>query len=280
MKSSLVFLICLAEFYLTLSDSSKIALDLKKNQSQLDIVFFKTHESHSGKLKVTSSNNHNLSNSPDDIEGFTFSWANDYNRNRPYSKMNKAENTYDDENMAVYSFKKEAETVHQDKKTAKKFREKTNVLKNTKQINIINHHQKNLEENKNRERHERKERKNYKKREYVHKNIVRDPEEPDPALNIPTDGIRPVKIAKELYEIDPILNMLRSNDNTRRQLRKKDSSSDDYSSSHELENFKKQFSDLWLQKKFEALNSTLPEGDQVNMGGARKTKLHGQFCFM
>lgn len=78
---------------------------------------------------------------------------------------------------------------------------------------------------------------------------------------------------KVRYHMDPVFNVLRSG-NWRRDLTAKTDDYDDdsslSSSSQELGDFKEQFRELWLQKKYEALNSTIPEGDQVNMVAARK----------
>lgn len=72
------------------------------------------------------------------------------------------------------------------------------------------------------------------------------------------------------YHMDPVFNLLRSV-NLRRGI-----SEDEYetpteseSSSRELGDFKEQFRDLWMQKKYSALHSQVPKGDQVMMTAAR-----------
>lgn len=74
-------------------------------------------------------------------------------------------------------------------------------------------------------------------------------------------------IGKVRYHMDPVFNVLRTG-NLRRL--GSDGSSPSVSSSREFGDFKEQFRDLWLQKKYEALNSTIPGGDEVNMVAARK----------
>lgn len=266
MKSCLLCLICLTIFHLTLSDSSNVELDLKKNPNQLgdlmNIVFLRADENHDGKQMNTLME---VQTSADDAEINTASGVDDDTQSkRPRHRKNKA-GTTDDDKRAVYSFIKQIQSEHQDKKAAKKIRDKSNVLKETKQKEYQNHD----EYNKPHVRKQRKEKKELKKRKNpIKKNNISHDEYPDPILNIP---IGPGKIAKEFYEIDPVLNMLRSDIKTRRAADEKKSEEDPSSSSRELGNFKEQFQDLWLQKKYEALNSTIPVGDQVNMGGARKT---------
>lgn len=75
---------------------------------------------------------------------------------------------------------------------------------------------------------------------------------------------------KERYHMDPVFNVLRTATNLRRGMSDDSSDANSHSSSRELGDFKEQFKELWLQKKYEALNSTIPEGDQVNMAAARK----------
>lgn len=77
---------------------------------------------------------------------------------------------------------------------------------------------------------------------------------------------------KVRYHMDPVFNVLRTGSLRRDASKMYDDDSDESvsSSSQELGDFKEQFKDLWLQKKYEALNSSIPQGDQVNMAAARK----------
>ncbi|CAB3248770.1 unnamed protein product [Arctia plantaginis] len=68
------------------------------------------------------------------------------------------------------------------------------------------------------------------------------------------------KIGKEYYHMDPVLNHVK---------RRSRSSSEKTSSSLEMDDWKEEFNNLWLEKKFEAINTTRQEGDQVNMVAAR-----------
>lgn len=260
MKSCLFFFKCLTIFHLTLSDSSNVELDLKKNQNELGNL--RADGNYDAKQLNTPTE---VQTSADDAERNTASGVDDDKQsNRLPHKKNKAGST-NDEKRAVYRFIKETQSEHKDKKVAKKIRDKSNVLKETKQNEYQNHQ----EFNKPHVRKEPKEKKELKKRKNaIKKKIISHDEEPDPFLNLP---IEPGKIANEFYEIDPVLNMLRSDINTRREANEEKSDEDPSSSSMELGNFKEQFQELWLQKKYEALNSTIPVGDQVNMGGARKT---------
>lgn len=198
-----------------------------------------------------------------DAETTSTVWLGDNTQsNLPDDRQHKPGNSADDAERPMYTFKKDIQSEHQDKKVAKKFRDKTKVLKKYKRIR----HHNGEKYDKHLVRNDRKVRKKLRQHENPNKKIRKhSSEEPDPILNIPMGGSG--HIAQEYFEIDPILNMLRSNIHTRRQS-SNDSSSD--SSSQELGNFREQFKAMWLGKKFEALNSTVPEGDQVNMGGARK----------
>lgn len=71
------------------------------------------------------------------------------------------------------------------------------------------------------------------------------------------------------YHMDPVFNVLRST-NLRRDIEPLSTDTESSSSSMETGDFKEQFKELWLQKKYEALNATIPQGDQVNMVAARK----------
>lgn len=241
----------------------------------MDIIFLRTDENYVGK-RIFTPTEVTLSNSADETAQVTVTWVEvDKQSNRPDTEKKKSENPDENDKNTIYSFKKEVESIHQDKRAAKKIRDKTNVLKENKRKK----HKTREEYDKRHERLGNKETKYYKKHE-IHKKLKRNSnEESDPVLNLPIVDIETGKIAKEFYEIDPVLNMLRNDINTRRQdiHANKESESSQMSSSLEMGNFKDQFKDLWLEKKYEALNSTLPDGDQVNMGGARKTKLHGQF---
>lgn len=67
------------------------------------------------------------------------------------------------------------------------------------------------------------------------------------------------RIGKEYYHMDPVLNHVK---------RRSRISSEKTSSSLEMDDWKDQFNNEWLQKKIEAVNSTRYEGDQVNMVAA------------
>lgn len=67
------------------------------------------------------------------------------------------------------------------------------------------------------------------------------------------------------YQKDPVLNMW-----ARRKSRYDDTDYASSSSSLELYHWKEEWRNVWLKKKLEALNSSVPAGDTVNMAAARK----------
>lgn len=68
------------------------------------------------------------------------------------------------------------------------------------------------------------------------------------------------------YALDPVLNNLSSR---RTDYRRKDTSSDsELSSSQELQDWKDEWKEYWLKKKFEAANAAVVHGDEVNMVAA------------
>lgn len=82
------------------------------------------------------------------------------------------------------------------------------------------------------------------------------------------------KIRKEYFHMDPVLNELRRREAA---VKRRTGSSDDDESSLEDEQFwMDQWNEHWMQKKFEALNSTQLRGDVVNMVAASKYILKNQ----
>ncbi|XP_047512708.1 uncharacterized protein LOC125054722 [Pieris napi] len=84
--------------------------------------------------------------------------------------------------------------------------------------------------------------------------------------------IKPVNIKdlntdKQVYRIDPVLNIIKSNLDGRRKFI--DDTSSLSSSSVEGKNWKEEWKEHWLLKKLEAVNSSIPKGDMVNMVAAR-----------
>lgn len=85
-------------------------------------------------------------------------------------------------------------------------------------------------------------------------------------LNVLANG----DLNKVRYHMDPVFDVLRSGRLRRNFEDEQVSSSDTDSSTAEKDDFKEQFKNQWLKKKYEALNSTIPPGDDVNMVAARK----------
>ncbi|KAH9642988.1 hypothetical protein HF086_013549 [Spodoptera exigua] len=74
------------------------------------------------------------------------------------------------------------------------------------------------------------------------------------------------KIGREHFLIDPVLNQL----HRRRMTRLRSGDNDDSSSSSLGDtDWKQEWKEIWIQKKFEALNSSAQRGDVVNMAAAR-----------
>ncbi|XP_030033598.2 uncharacterized protein LOC115449845 [Manduca sexta] len=76
-----------------------------------------------------------------------------------------------------------------------------------------------------------------------------------------------IKIAKEHYHMDPVLNLFKRRSD--KDLRRKAVDSDDSSSSLELKPWKDEWREHWIQKKFEAVNASAHRGETVNMVAAR-----------
>ncbi|CAG9789491.1 unnamed protein product [Diatraea saccharalis] len=72
------------------------------------------------------------------------------------------------------------------------------------------------------------------------------------------------EIPKKAYIKDPVLNFL-----SRRTKAKSLTGSSSESSSLEVQEWKDSWKEYWLEKKFEAINSSVPRGDVVNMLSAR-----------
>lgn len=270
MKFIFFFLICLITFHLTLSAASNVVLDHKENRNQLENLvdmFLKVAENHVEKHKLPLYDSQASSNLADEVERNTTSWIEgDRQTNHKKLKKVKAGNSASDAERVRFlkTFKKGIRLQHHDKKPSKKIRDKTRILKRIK-------HQNYEKDDKHPLGNEHKDRKDVKKRENPRKkNINYFSEEPDPILNIPMGDSGP--IAKEFFEIDPVLNMVQSNVNRRHMDKSQTSeSSDEESSRLEFGDFREQFKAFWLQKKYEALNSTILDGDQVIIGGTRKT---------
>lgn len=78
------------------------------------------------------------------------------------------------------------------------------------------------------------------------------------------------QIEKEQFRIDSVLNSLRRKADSSSQTDIDTESSELSSSSLELKDWKSEWKEHWLQKKLEAVNSSAPTGDQVNMVAASK----------
>lgn len=77
------------------------------------------------------------------------------------------------------------------------------------------------------------------------------------------------KIGREYYHMDPVLNELkRRSQSFRRQASEEEAVSSD--SSLDMKFWMDEWDEHWMQKKFEALNSSEPRGDVVNMVAASK----------
>lgn len=92
---------------------------------------------------------------------------------------------------------------------------------------------------------------------------------------IPVDSGVQTQPKKE-FRKDPVLNSMKTRDGLffRRRAHSATSSEEESSSSLEIQNFKEEWKDQWLVKKFEALNSSLLTGDQVNMVAASMYNLY------
>uniref|UniRef100_A0A2A4JV99 Uncharacterized protein n=1 Tax=Heliothis virescens TaxID=7102 RepID=A0A2A4JV99_HELVI len=81
------------------------------------------------------------------------------------------------------------------------------------------------------------------------------------------------RIGREYFHMDPVLNELRRRRGLANSinLRRNDDDEDEMQSSSDLEMkfWLDEWDEHWMQKKFEALNSTQPRGDVVNMAAAR-----------
>lgn len=74
-------------------------------------------------------------------------------------------------------------------------------------------------------------------------------------------------IGKGHYQLDPVLNFVKRRD-FRRRIIDSSSTDDSSSSSVEMQNWKDEWKEHWIQKKFEAINSTVEKNDVVNMVAA------------
>lgn len=74
----------------------------------------------------------------------------------------------------------------------------------------------------------------------------------------------------ERFQRDPMLDFMSRRSRVKRRTKSSDSS-DTASSSLEMKNWKDEWKEHWLQKKLEAINSSVPKGDIVNMVAASKT---------
>ncbi|CAH1637906.1 unnamed protein product [Spodoptera littoralis] len=88
--------------------------------------------------------------------------------------------------------------------------------------------------------------------------------------------IKDKRVGKEYYQMDPVLNEVRNvfrarparRQSSKRRIKNYDETSSS-SSSDEMLFWKQDFNEFMMEKKFEALNATLPRGDVVNMVAAR-----------
>ncbi|XP_049878163.1 uncharacterized protein LOC126375273 [Pectinophora gossypiella] len=92
-------------------------------------------------------------------------------------------------------------------------------------------------------------------------------------LDSPTVEAGP-KLGSEIFQLDPVLNMLRSQNYRRQKDKDEDSDDDSGSSERDLMDWKDEFKQDWLHKKYEALNQTRAKGDSVNMVAARPWGVH------
>ncbi|KAF9406263.1 hypothetical protein HW555_013306 [Spodoptera exigua] len=79
------------------------------------------------------------------------------------------------------------------------------------------------------------------------------------------------RFGKEYHNMNPLLNELRRVFEAKRRSSNTnpDTDSDDYSSDEYMKYWQDDFKNHWMEKKFEALNSTVQRGDVVNMASAR-----------
>lgn len=91
-------------------------------------------------------------------------------------------------------------------------------------------------------------------------------------LNLIEDVGKVVKspeLEKQRYRRDPVLNLVKRS-NYRRARVSDSETTDSSSSSLEEPHWKDEWKQHWLQKKLEAINSSIPKGDKVNMVAASK----------
>lgn len=92
-------------------------------------------------------------------------------------------------------------------------------------------------------------------------------------LNLIEEAGKVVKnpeLEKQKYHRDAVLNLVKRSNYRRARDMKTDSETTDSSSSFEEMNWKDEWKQHWLQKKLEAINSSIPKGDKVNMVAASK----------
>lgn len=125
----------------------------------------------------------------------------------------------------------------------------------------------------NKKQEDAKDRKSAQNKAHVLKNVRTHEQNLNTGKDLPSSkftGIQ-AKIGREYFHMDPVLNELR---HRRIGIERRRGTSDDSSSSSSEEQFwMDQWDQHWMQKKFEALNSTLPRGDVVNMVAASKYNL-------
>lgn len=85
------------------------------------------------------------------------------------------------------------------------------------------------------------------------------------AVSMP-DAIKNYTFEKQIYRMDPVLNIIKRNLGGRRKY--VEDSESISSTSNEGKNWKEEWKEHWLMKKLEAVNSSLPKGDMVNMVAA------------
>ncbi|CAH0728603.1 unnamed protein product, partial [Brenthis ino] len=83
------------------------------------------------------------------------------------------------------------------------------------------------------------------------------------------DALQDLDSVNQRYQRDPVLNFIGRRWNRDKRSKKKPDTSYSSSSSIELKKWKDEWKDLWMQKKLEAINSSVPKGDTVNMVAAR-----------
>ncbi|XP_063831071.1 uncharacterized protein LOC135080350 [Ostrinia nubilalis] len=94
------------------------------------------------------------------------------------------------------------------------------------------------------------------------KNVKKTKEKDEPVIHQMKDQ----NIGRQRFHMDPVLNFLSRRSSSKNKGKDKSVSS---SSSVELQDWKDEWKEHWIQKKFDAINSSAPRGDTVNMLAAR-----------